>query len=85
LTRCGRKKDFNFYVNENDHSPPHVHIRGKGFEFRINLEDLILMDSVRGLNSKDLKILLGWVAENQDKFLENWERAKKKQKLLWVE
>ncbi len=38
-------KHLVYKINENDHSPPHVHVEGMGASVRINILTLVVMDN----------------------------------------
>ncbi|MDR2166700.1 MAG: DUF4160 domain-containing protein [Clostridiales bacterium] len=61
------------YINFSDHAPPHFHASYGGEECSILIEELELLAG--SMPKKQLKMVLGWAAFNQEKLRENWELA----------
>ncbi len=66
-------KHLIYKINENDHSPPHVHVEGMGASVRINLLNLEVMDSETEFTTSTLNRILRVVKENRLLLLERWE------------
>ena len=66
-------KHLVYKINENDHSPPHVHVEGMGASVRINLLNLEVMDSRTDFSAATLSRILRVVKENRLLLLERWE------------
>ena len=67
----------------NDHQPPHFHAFYGGEEVVISIDTL---DVITGsIQSKQLKMLLGWAAFHQEELKENWELARKQQELFPID
>lgn len=62
---------------------PHFHAFYSGLEVIVSIEELEVLDGK--MASKQLKMLLGWVAFHQEELRENWELAKNKQDLFAIE
>ena len=62
-----------YKINENDHSPPHVHVEGMGASVRINLLTLEAMDKTTDFSAGTLNKILKVVQENRILLLERWE------------
>ena len=62
-----------YYINDRDHNPPHVHVRGLGASVRVNLKTLEPMDAKTKFSASTLKKILEVVSENQILLLEEWE------------
>ena len=62
-----------YKINENDHSPPHVHVEGLGASVRINLLTLQIMDSETDFSASTLKRIVEKVSENRILLLDKWE------------
>ena len=63
-----------FKVNANDHSPPHVHVEGRGASVRINLLTLEFMDAQTDFSRSTLDLILGEVTKRRDELMEEWRR-----------
>ena len=61
-----------YKVNENDHSPPHVHVEGGGASVRINLLNLEVMDAQTDFSESTVRKIRLKVAENRELFLDKW-------------
>lgn len=66
-------KHLVYKINENDHSPPHVHVEGLGASVRINLLNLEVMDTKTEFSTATLNRILRVVRENRLLLLERWE------------
>jgi hypothetical protein len=71
-------KHLAYKINENDHSPPHIHVEGLGASVRINLLTLDLltleiMDSETDFSVSTLKKIMVKVGENRIFLLDKWE------------
>lgn len=63
-----------YKINENDHSPPHVHIEGMGASVRINLLSLEVLDKKTEFSHSTLNRIIKVVKENRSFLLECWEK-----------
>jgi hypothetical protein len=64
------KNGFKFFFYANEHEPKHIHVmKGDGFA-KIELESLKV--SKNYLKSRDLKLALEIIKENQDYFIRIW-------------
>lgn len=63
---------LSYYIYDNDHNPPHVHIIGGGAEVRINLKTLKAMNDT-AFSKRTLKQIIQKVKENKMLLLEAWE------------
>ena len=66
-------KHLVYKINENDHSPPHIHIEGMGASVRINLLTLEILDKETDFSHSTLNRILKVVKENRSLLLERWE------------
>ena len=66
-------ESLKFKVNANDHSPPHVHVEGRGTSVRINLLTLDFMDTETDFSKGTLDRILAEVTKRKDELLEEWE------------
>lgn len=57
-----------------DHNPPHIHVTYDSHKVMVQIQDSVLMKGE--LPSKKLKILIGWVAWNEEKLMEMWNTQK---------
>ena len=62
-----------YKINENDHSPPHVHIEGMGASVRINLLTLEVLDKETEFSHATLNRIIKVVKEHRSLLLERWE------------
>ena len=82
-------------INWNDHMPPHFHAEYNNQEAAFAIENLSIIAglvSIKDLEvlegemqSKQLKMVLGWAAFHQSELMENWELAVKKQELFSID
>ena len=63
--------------------PPHFHAFYGGAEVLVSIEELEVLEG--SMPSKQLKMLLGWAAFNQEELRENWELARNQQELFSIE
>ena len=63
-----------FKINANDHSPPHVHVEGKGASVRINLRTLDFMDDETDFSRGTLDRIMSEVIKRQDELMEEWNK-----------
>ncbi len=66
-------KHLVYKINENDHSPPHVHVEGMGASVRINILTLVVMDNETDFSNATLNRIIKVVRENRMLLLERWE------------
>jgi hypothetical protein len=57
----------------NDHSPPHVHVRGSGLNARITIPSGEVLSG--SLTGSRLRMVQGWVRLNEDHLVAAWEEA----------
>ena len=67
----------------NDHMPPHFHAKYGDEEILVSIKDLEVLEGE--MQSKQLKMVLGWAAFHQSELMENWELAVKKQELFSID
>lgn len=53
-----------------DHNPPHFHAEYNEYEGLISIENLELIEGK--IPNKQLKKVIEWASENQDKLMEYW-------------
>ena len=70
-------------INWNDHMPPHFHAKYGDEEILVSIKDLEVLEGE--MQSKQLKMVLGWAAFHQTESMENWELAVKKQDLFSID
>jgi hypothetical protein len=70
------------YMNYSDHQPPHFHAFYGGEEVVISIDNIEVITG--SMQSKQLKMLLGWAAFHQEELKENWELARKRQELFQI-
>jgi len=69
-------------MNFNDHSPPHFHAEHQDYEVIVD----IATEAVTGnMPRRVLNQIWAWVDVHQAELLENWERARNRQTLKWIE
>jgi hypothetical protein len=61
-----------FYIYFEDHGLPHVHAIKDKNQAKITIYNPKCI-AVRGFSKKDIKMLVEFVKENQEMFLEKWE------------
>ena len=76
-------RGIKIFMNWNDHMPPHFHATYGGQEVLVSIKDLEVLEGA--MQSKQLKMLLGWAAFHQDELMDNWELAERKQELFAID
>lgn len=67
----------------NDHMPPHFHVEYAEFRCVVDiLSGCVIQGS---LPSRQLKLVLAWCVIHQDELMQNWELAKNKSPLVFIE
>ncbi|MCD5406628.1 MAG: DUF4160 domain-containing protein [Desulfotomaculum sp.] len=64
---------FKVYIYFKDHQPPHIHLRGGGFEAMLSIADGQVLKGQ--LPNKLRVVAIAWVRQEKDALLENWQRA----------
>ena len=67
-----KDKGFRFFFYSNEHFPKHIHVSGKNFEVKIELDSLRLIYN-SGMKKNDLKKVLKIVEQNRFLFLRKWD------------
>jgi hypothetical protein len=69
-------------MNYNDHSPPHFHAEYQDYEVLVNIDT----GEVTGrMPRRALTLIWAWQDAHQAELLENWQRARNRQALNWIE
>ena len=76
-------RGIKIFMSWNDHMPPHFHATYGGQEVLVSIKDLEVLEGA--MQSKQLKMLLGWAAFHQDELMDNWELAERKQELFAID
>ncbi len=71
------------YMYYDDHNPPHFHAKYGNSEAIISINNFALLEG--NLPSKTLGLVVEWASLHQNELKENWELAKKKQKLVKID
>ena len=58
-------------IHAKDHNPPHVHVEKKGYEARIELNNLEIL-SVNGFSQNDMKKIIKLVSQYKEELMEAW-------------
>lgn len=66
-------ESLKFKINVNDHSPPHVHIEGKGASVRVNLITLDFMDDETDFSRGTLDRIMSEVIKRKDELMTEWK------------
>ena len=82
MPKVGSVRGINVIIFYEDHPPPHVHVRHGDHKAKLALESLEVLDG--SLPPSQLKILRKWVINNIQDLEDNWERARKHQKLVTI-
>lgn len=69
------------FMNYNDHEPPHFHARYQEQEVTIQIETGMIEGR---MSKRALRMVLEWFDKHQQRLLENWERAKRRQALVKI-
>ena len=76
-------RGIKIYINWRDHQPPHFHASYGGDSVIVSIRDIEVLEGE--MPNKQLKMLLGWAALQQDELLENWALAEKNQELFPID
>ena len=60
-----------FFFFNNDHEPPHIHVRSSDGEARFTIKPVNCIEN-NGLKNKDLYLVEAIIEENNDNFLSRW-------------
>lgn len=63
---------YKFYINDNDHPPPHVHVYKGGAEASVDLRTFEISDNVK-FKKQHFKAIRKIVKESQQYLLRRWE------------
>jgi hypothetical protein len=66
-----------------DHGFPHFHAYHADGKAKIRIDNLEVIDS--NLRSRQLRLVLAWTELHQKELMENWRRARAREKLLEIE
>jgi len=66
-----------------DHGYPHFHAYHADGSARIRIDKLMVLDS--SLRRRQLRFVLAWAELHQKELMENWRRARTREKLLEIE
>ena len=71
-----RAYGFRFVIFLNDHSPPHVHVFGRGGEARIILEGPggVRLDGSAGIHRGDLRRIVPEARRERERLIAMWRR-----------
>lgn len=69
-----RFKSVHFCVHSREHQPPHVHVRGPGFHFRVSLLTIEILEDAVPLRKPFVDTILGLVEANRELFLNEWKK-----------
>ena len=69
------------FMNYNDHNPPHFHVRHRGREAIVQIENGVI---VGRLSRPALRMLPKWVDRHRGELMANWRRARRGEPLHWV-
>jgi len=66
------------YINYNDHSPPHIHVKYQQdvSNYRINIKTREWLKSGKVLPNKLKKLIEAWVGAHEVDLLRQWDNAK---------
>jgi hypothetical protein len=66
-------RSLKFKVNAKDHSPPHVHVEGRGAKIRINLLTFEPMDKETDFEEAAVRMIIKEVKKNSFDLLKKWK------------
>lgn len=70
-----RAHGFRFVIFANDHSPPHLHVFGRGGEAKILLEqESVKLERFIGLSRADVRIVLSEAQGMREHLLVAWRK-----------
>ena len=70
-----RAHGFRFVIFANDHSPPHLHVFGRGGEAKILLEqESVRVERFIGLSRADVRLVLSEAQVMREQLLATWRR-----------
>ena len=67
----------------NDHNPPHFHVRYGNYKAMVSIETLTILEGE--LPSRVRGLVVEWASLHQDELKEDWEFAKQKKELKYIE
>ncbi len=66
------------FMNYNDHSPPHFHVRYQDQEVLVE----ILSGIVKGtMSTRALKMVFDWMEQHREELMDNWNCARERKPL----
>lgn len=68
-----------------DHDPPHFHVKAADFSAKVDLGDLAVIEVSGRLRTRDVARLRRWAAIHRPALYENWNRARRGERLLNIE
>jgi hypothetical protein len=69
-------------MNYNDHSPPHFHAEYQDYEVFVEISS----GAVTGtMPRRALNLIWAWLDTHQAELLENWQQARNREALNWIE
>lgn len=71
-----------FFINYNDHAPPHFHAVYSGYEITVDIKTRIITGK---FPPRALKLVLEWSEMHELELLQNWENAKERKALQKIE
>lgn len=70
------------YMYDDDHQPPHFHVRARGQQAIIDIQTF---DVTGRLGRPDRRKVIAWAHKRQVELLRNWTRIERKQPLERIE
>ena len=67
----------------NEHNPPHFHVKYGEFKAQIRISDFGIIEGK--LPARTLGLVVEWAANHKDELMNNWERARKNEKIQDIE
>ena len=71
-----RSGSFRYTIQDNDHNPPHIHVRDRRHEARITVDGIVLSNT--GFKSRNLKVMIAFIERYREDFEEAWNELRPK-------
>ena len=66
-----------------EHNPPHFHARYGGEKVAVDIRTLQILEG--RIPPRALGLVIEWASQHQDELMEDWELARAKKPLKWIE
>jgi hypothetical protein len=74
---------YMYYLDNKQHSHPHIHVKYQQFEAIFKIPDGDLLDG--NLPGGKIKLILAWIELHKDELMADWELASSGQKIFTID